>query len=172
MTYNFNARKKSWLCVFNLPYKRNMARRWHVAAHNRPNGHQEHGRITHIVLRPMKAHGGLFVIIFTCVRLPKIYSKKMQIVRAGFAVVGGRGSESGGRRGVGEGSARGRRACPGGPPPPPTGRPPRPRLLPRVITALWAMRSKTMAVRPLGLFTTHQHSGQANKKYIPAPGFK
>ena len=44
-----------------------MARRWHVAAHNRPNGHQEHGRSTHIVLRHMNAHGGLFVIIFTCV---------------------------------------------------------------------------------------------------------
>ena len=31
-------------------------------------------------------HGGLFVIIFTCVRLTKIHSKKTQIVRAGFAV--------------------------------------------------------------------------------------
>ena len=64
-----------------------MARRWHVAANNRPNGHQEHRRSTNIVLRSMKAHGGLFVIIFTCVELSKIHSKKTQIVRAGFAVV-------------------------------------------------------------------------------------
>ena len=87
MTYNFNARKKSWLCVFNLPYKRNMARRWHVAAHNRQNGHQEHGRGTHIVLRHMKDRGGFFVFILTCGELPKSHSKKMQIVRAGFAVL-------------------------------------------------------------------------------------
>ena len=88
MTYNFNARKKRWLCVFNLAYKRNMAHRYYVAAHNHPNpnGHQDHGRSTHSVLRHMKPHDGLFVIVLTCVGLPKSHSKKTQIVRVGFVV--------------------------------------------------------------------------------------
>ena len=63
-----------------------MARRWHVAANNRQNGHQEHGRGTQIVLRYMKDRGGFFVFILTCGELPKSHSKKMQIVRAGFDV--------------------------------------------------------------------------------------
>ena len=78
--------KKAWLCVFNLPYKRNMARRWHVAAHNRQNEHQEHGRMAHIMLRNMKANGGSFVFIFTFATLAKSHTKITQIVRAGFAV--------------------------------------------------------------------------------------
>jgi hypothetical protein len=79
--------KKAWLCVFNLPYKRNMARRWHVAAHNRQNEHQEHGRMAHIMLRYMKANGGSFVFIFTFATLAKSHTKITQIVRAGFAVM-------------------------------------------------------------------------------------
>ena len=63
-----------------------MARRWHVAAHNRQKEHQEHGRIAHVVLRHTEVHGGLFVIIFTCVELSKIHMENQQIVRAGFAV--------------------------------------------------------------------------------------
>ena len=69
-------------------YKHNTARRWHVAAHNRQNEHQEHERIAHFVLRHMKVHGGLFVIVFTCVELSKIHLENRQIVRAGFAVAG------------------------------------------------------------------------------------
>jgi hypothetical protein len=38
------------------------------------------------VLRHMEVHGGLFVIIFTCVELSKIHMENQQIVRAGFAV--------------------------------------------------------------------------------------
>jgi hypothetical protein len=43
-----------------------------------------------IVLRNMKAHGGLFVIIFTCVGTffaKTHYTEHQQIVRAGFAVM-------------------------------------------------------------------------------------
>ena len=62
-------------------YKRNIARRWHVVAHNRQNEHQEHERSSHIVLRGMNAHGGLFVIIFTCVGLAKINTENQQIMQ-------------------------------------------------------------------------------------------
>ena len=67
----FNAPKKSMLSVFKLPYKRNMARRWHVAGHKPPNQHREQRRIAHIKLGYMKAHGRLLVIIFTFGGLPQ-----------------------------------------------------------------------------------------------------
>ena len=39
-----------------------MDRRWHDAAHIRQNEHQDHGFSVQIVLRHMKAHGGLLVL--------------------------------------------------------------------------------------------------------------
>ena len=63
-----------------------MARRWHIAAHNRPNGHQEHGRNAHVVLRHMEEPARFLTLILTCVRLAKSHSEITQIVRAGFAV--------------------------------------------------------------------------------------
>ena len=69
-----------------------MPRRWHVAAHNRPNGHQEHGRNAHVVLRHMEENARFLIRILTCVRLAKSHSEITQIVRAGFAVGGRRGA--------------------------------------------------------------------------------
>ena len=38
------------------------------------------------LVRHMKVHGGLFVIMVNCVGLSKIHTENWQIVRAGFAV--------------------------------------------------------------------------------------